>query len=209
MTSISQILEPASERDGARAFASDPVLAFRSRDFAHRSTALPIVLAGLGAVLFAALVAASVVRVIAAEDFGGEEILFAVLGAFGLLMVVVLLRRVFDPKSRSAWQEVRGERRTKLTSGWYTAAGGAEEADVLHRIFSTGDVNRFPVLQLGRSASAVNVGLHIFGEGSPLYVTVWVHDGAEVRAWPLVPVRDEKAGTWARELLVGRHGLGA
>lgn len=209
MSNISQVLEPASDPGAAQSFASDPVLAFRNRDFSYRKTMLPLVLAGLGVVLFAALVVVAAVRIVGAEGFGGQEILFAVLGLFGLLMVIVLVRRLLDPKSRSAWQEVRGDSRKNLTSGWYTVQGGSAEADELHRLFTTGDVGRFPRLQLGRSASAVNVGLHIFGEGAPLYVTVWTHEGADVRAWPLVAVRSQGADTWAQNILVGRHGVGA
>lgn len=209
MSNISQVLEPASDPGAAKAFASDPVLAFRTREFTHRNTVFPLVLAGLGALLFAALVAAAVIRIIGAEGFGGETILWIVIGAFGLLMVVVLLRRLFDPKSRTAWQEVRGDAKKNLTSGWYTVQGGAEQADDLHRLFTTGDVGRFPKLQLGRSRSQINVGLHIFGDGAPLYVTIWTHEGADVRAWPLVIVRSQGADTWAQNIIVGRHGIGA
>lgn len=210
MTGSSTVLEPSSDPGAGQAFQSDPVLAFRRREFVHRRTMFPILLSALGFFLFAALVVAAVIMFVRDWGvFGSEQIVVAVLGLFGLLMAIVLGARLLNPRTRSAWTEVRGDRRVNLTSSWFTAQGGDSEADEIHRTFTTGDMARFPRLHSGRSHQSVNVGLHIFGEGYPLYVTVWTHEGNGVRAWPLVPIRSQAAADWAKQLIVGRHGMHA
>lgn len=202
MSNPGRVVVAGDGPDADRAFASDPVLAARPREFSHRRTFFPVVLNALGVALFTALIAAVVVLLVRSwGEFGAEQLVLAAVAVFGALMVVTMTGKLLDRRTRSAWQEVRGDHVTSLASEWFAAG---ELPDVVHGDFESGTPVRFPALSVGRTSTGTSVGVHLYGDHYPLYITVWVSEGDDARVWPLVALRSSEARQWAESVAVGK-----
>lgn len=187
------------------AWEEDPVLSVE-QSFTFESSTLSIVLSSIGVVLFGGVGVAGVIRLLSTGPEDSEDLFGAILVlVVGFGMGLVMLMRIIKVRHRYSWYEFKGDGKKKsLISERYSIPGGPEQAEELAALLATERVDLFPYWRSSRSRDGVCIGLHNYGARHSVYATIWMHDGDQISALPLLRLNESAITQWVSQQIAPR-----